>query len=553
MGRTKRYTEDEIRARKSARQRAIRKRRCDVLSDEDNERQRETRRKRDKLVVDKRRTKRQEREKTLSSSEREARNCRRRTKRASRKEADKPEEQENSLSLPGPDVDLSLVIPDFRTPEVLLRDASRLEFKSFEQNPETAAVLWHLNRGVIRFSLDDLSCQSNLDAVCREVEDELLQPDEMIDIVKRFEQADDPFISIMSCGSCGIKKPGKIDDGPDLSPLSLNCYRKVLLSSDVLKPLLYTDEQLELLNERKRMQKIVIPMSDDVDEEVCVWDVLSVFQDDCYGTFHLHPELVSWESEPSERVAYTYLCSSCCNHLNGVKNRKLCEEDEAQGKDWRIPPNSIADGVDFGDFRRIGLTPLQPTERMILSKVRLYNRIVKFSPSYGSEPWHTTKLAGHHILFHDNSTNVVTDIYRNVDDHFTDISSSVRLQMVGKEKEEIDDLISRTFGCRRLVGRSYVLYQWMKVLDVINKHYFDGRFGSSVTKEILEDKLRSVEAQLRSNANYIIGERNVAFENSIGDDTAGVRSERVYDGEFPDTSLYAVSREQVSTIGLLRA
>jgi hypothetical protein len=66
---------------------------------------------------------------------------------------------------------LEKIVPDFGTTLADLKDPSKLDFTNFELSAETAVVLWHLNRGLLHFSLEDIdSKENNLSKLFSEIE-----------------------------------------------------------------------------------------------------------------------------------------------------------------------------------------------------------------------------------------------------------------------------------------------------------------------------------------------------------------------------------------------
>jgi hypothetical protein len=53
------------------------------------------------------------------------------------------------------------IVPDFGTTIEDFKDPSKLDFTNFELSAETAVVLWHLNRGLLHFSLEDVGSKKN--------------------------------------------------------------------------------------------------------------------------------------------------------------------------------------------------------------------------------------------------------------------------------------------------------------------------------------------------------------------------------------------------------
>ena len=93
--------------------------------------------------------------------------------------------------------------------------------------------------------------------------------------------------------------------------------------------------------------------------------------------YYLHPGFVDINNDGDEE---TTLCNPCFNNIE----KKL------------IPSLSIANGVDFGNYNIINLTKPNVFEKTILSKVRLYYKIIKIqSNSNGRNDYTHSKLRSH--------------------------------------------------------------------------------------------------------------------------------------------------------------
>ena len=114
---------------------------------------------------------------------------------------------------------------------------------------------------------------------------------------------------------------------------------------------------------------------------------LSYFQSKtgkCY--YHLHPELVTIEKdEKGNTIRETALLCATCEHKAAAK------------KNPKIPPFSIASGIDYGVPARINLPALTLVEQYVLARVRLYGSIVKL-PGWSTSVRHSARR-GHVISF----------------------------------------------------------------------------------------------------------------------------------------------------------
>ena len=108
--------------------------------------------------------------------------------------------------------------------------------------------------------------------------------------------------------------------------------------------------------------------------------------------WHLHPELV--EEDVKKQGHSTLLCSRCAESI----------------KKQKIPKFSIADHIDFGWSQRLGLTPPNITEQLILAQTRLYYTCIKICSNKSGlaqdyDLWSMARI--HAILFPHDAPDVV--------------------------------------------------------------------------------------------------------------------------------------------------
>ena len=155
--------------------------------------------------------------------------------------------------------------------------------------------------------------------------------------------------------------------------------------------------------------------------------------------FHLHPELVDGEGQ----LASTKLCPMCSKALR---------------KDT-LPKNCIASGVDFGICERIKeLTKPNAAEQSIIARYRIFEEVVKIRPNAGSRTGNYTHymIQGHSVIFsHDASE-------RNMEEAIYLIGQD-RSQFVGPQGK-MDWLIAKTKGSNTVLGRAFVIIQWLLLL-----------------------------------------------------------------------------------------
>ena len=157
-------------------------------------------------------------------------------------------------------------------------------------------------------------------------------------------------------------------------------HREVTLNDlDILK---YNQEQKINLKNEMDYPPVKIPIdSEGRWKNIHIWKLKSVYinKENKESVFyHLHPELVHINEEKEK---CTYLCNECY--------RQIIENEE-------IPELSIAAGIDFGHYKRIGLTFPNTFERTILALVRLYHKIMKISQNdHQTSDYTHSRIRGH--------------------------------------------------------------------------------------------------------------------------------------------------------------
>ena len=135
---------------------------------------------------------------------------------------------------------------------------------------------------------------------------------------------------------------------------------------------------------------------------------------------------------------------------------------------------SLAKGVQFGDFNRIGLETPTLFERIAIARVRLYMCVVKmkYDPNDVSSKKYndscaTRVLKGHAVAFDHDAPEVVSNIFSE-----EGLRKILNVVLIGDD-DKIDQLATDSLGSYSLNGRAYVLYQWIACLKVTNKYYKD--------------------------------------------------------------------------------
>ena len=259
---------------------------------------------------------------------------------------------------------------------------------------------------------------------------------------------------LYGCACCGMKDYNGLED----SDTDKQFKRMGLSKLSVLA----LDEQEEKDHKKHIDQPVNVPVNNEGDwEKVYPWKAKSICSDnidpsDFNGPcklYYLHPELVispNNVAEYSEPMAI--ICSDCLASINKKE----------------IPHNSIADKVDFGLGRRVGLTELSIRELHIIAYVRYYYNIIKIESSSRKLKEHQqSAIKGSSILFEQDAPQVVSKLLSP-----ETMNSNVFLHFVGY-KGEFDALYKKTMQSKTadVFGRSWVIYQWLTVLHSINYLY----------------------------------------------------------------------------------
>ena len=377
------------------------------------------------------------------------------------------------------------------------------------------------------------------------------------------KEEDRVYKSILTCACCGLRDMDGTSPVRLFHEVDLSYLRKLRLSMrDDGNPPMGDNDGNDLpgdndgINKKPvsdrtqlkhrnlmEMEPISIPINDDGDtRDVELWRLCSTwpakkpdelkkeknmlpdYMFDESGNpvyYHLHPEFVEERDVPgqSKKCYTTTLCTEC---------KGCIDADDNGGNVPNVPRRSIAAGVDFGFAGRIGLEPLTDRERQIISKVRNYLLVIKIESNIN---YNRTKEKGQSavkgcgIYFDDDSPQVVSDLLSQ-----GSINGDVSLQFVGPDGE-YDSLAKRVFGSAIVEGRAWVIYQWLKVLGMVNSHYlFDNELPGF---NDIKARLKAANEALVDNAECV-NDESVLRETEISkDDARGIRIARG-DGGVPE-------------------
>jgi hypothetical protein len=396
-------------------------------------------------------------------------------------------------------------------------------FSDMEQIPAKSVMLFYINSGYLRFQqYKDYDAAFNnqpidLAKVASDIQAEALSVEELDGVVRKFYDVH-PFVDFMiqGCSACGIRLIERCDD-PCVQ------FVRVSLSSPNMSILMFSADQTRDLRQFMESPQAVVSLPIAVDwtmQTVNLAHARSFYEqqlpDGSSHLWHLHPELVD-------------------HHIDGDLSAVLCPDcHHAIVSNHAIPKLSIAKGVDFGYHKRLGLTMPNLHEQLIIARTRLYFAMIKISSNTRGQTNMNkdNKARCHAILFPHNSSDVASYMFGadlfgkggllDVDE----LKKLLSLYMVDP-KGRLDAIAQEIFRTVNLLGRPFVVAQWLITLKWCNPHYHD--LDVSRIMEKVAGVIELVNKHVMENAAAIDEPDAVAFEDSLGSDVANVRNQEVHD------------------------
>jgi hypothetical protein len=377
-------------------------------------------------------------------------------------------------------------------------------FSLADKNLYNGLALFYANMGFHRFGqhLKFRDPPPTLDQVMEQVipdlDDALLDSKDIKKIELDFERQHSYYpTNLPACGACG-RRHNTPDDHSKLQYFTVN------LNDKCMDLLIYSEETLELLRENQRNSKIKIPINDLFEtKEICTTDIISCYEMNPTKVFHLHPELV----DPEGESASTKLCPMC--------HKALLKDT--------LPKNCIASGVDFGICERIKeLTKPNAAEQSIIARYRIFHEVIKIRPNAGSRTGNYTHymMQGHSVIFsHDASERYMEEAIYLIEQKR--LQSSISILFVGP-KGEMDWLITKTKGSTTVMGRAFVIIQWLLVLQQTSRHYLNiPEIISDPSKwQEMNDLMRQANEHIIKVAEQVTREEDIRAEDGLGADIA---------------------------------
>ena len=230
-----------------------------------------------------------------------------------------------------------------------------------------------------------------------------------------------PMSELCGCAACGIRTFTG-GQGCKSSPP----YKSLLIDSPQIQKLKYTDAQAIDFSGRSLNYRTVKSSF--------------VFS---HKRYHLHPELVRFDPDNFFHTPSVFLCPPCHRMLTQKKSR--------------LPPLSIANGVDHVWPARLHLPALSLTEKAILARHRVYAVTVKCRPGAAGNRIH---LVGHVIAIPHDAPRVCA---QKLPDILKSVLQEITVVFLGNRT-----LLRKAFDATRLglyvCVRVHVLIQWFAVL-----------------------------------------------------------------------------------------
>lgn len=305
------------------------------------------------------------------------------------------------------------------------------------------------------------SVQKNMNVIKCEILKEKLEFDDNKALIKRFLNKLCNKKKLITCASCGERTYNswykEVSVEKELSLLKLNSHQ---------------------INDYERLEEFkTIASVSNVNNNL----------------YYIHPECLTIQND----IHKTNLCTNCYDDIK--KNS--------------IPKLSVANGHDYGDFRRHHhLQSLTLVEKHLISFNRLYGNILKIKEGENRQ------LLGNLITFEQNGPEKCAEQFNLPD--IQGIQKVLRIAFVGsKENYEIKrkDVIMK---CGELQVRSKNVYNWLRMLKKCNPKYWNIQINES---EECINVMNNITQVLLDNIEIIDSKSLIKVDRIVTDDTSKVR------------------------------
>jgi hypothetical protein len=254
------------------------------------------------------------------------------------------------------------------------------------------------------------------------------------------------------------------------------------------------------------------------------WRVMSVYESREHGLFHLHPELVDVGKGGIESVL---LCPYCSDLVKNVDADPL----------KRVPWFSIANGIDFGYYKRLDLTAPNLHEEVILGRVRAVIASYKIKSNMcGCRTITRDKIQCNAVLFCQEKFEELSEMlsgHQMFDEKGLELLIQIFLL---DDKGELDNLVRMACGRADILARPSVVAEWITVLIHVHLYYKDIEVPSVI--DIMK-RIDKTNNSILKNATRVDEVDVNEVERMVGTDVAQVQ--QVDDGvEARFTSLVSL-------------
>jgi hypothetical protein len=414
--------------------------------------------------------------------------------------------------LDGDRYDVRLDMTEVDLLAVLERDGVNVEevFADFDRNLAKALFLYYVNSGCLSFDNQREYMNSysghpvDKDRIVSQVEAEILTEEERDALVGRFyERHSYTDAKLYACAACGHRVREQRTN-PEV------IYRYVEVGSDFMSPLQYTKEQEYSFRTDRIEQELsppLVPINADFElGPLFPWKAKSVFELSGGKLFHLHPELVD---RLDGGGSFVRLCPYCYESL----------------EKRQIPKLSVAGGIEFGNYARVGLEPPSLHEELIIAKTRLVISSLKIKSNMcGRVSLDRDTLQCNAVLFCQDNVDSIGRMLSG--EEMFDENGLVSLLKVFllDDKGDLDRLARSAFGRADLLARPWVVCQWIVFLGFVHVAYIDETFPSV---DEIRVKIDRANKEIKKNAVKIDVKDFVDFENQLGSDVANTQYEEV--------------------------
>lgn len=398
------------------------------------------------------------------------------------------------------------------------KNKEKYHFNDWHRHPEAAVLLYYFNSGLYAFHnlKDNIFKKEIQKKIKAEIREQFVSDDQKNKLIKKFDVELNGGVnnqpSLITCGCCGLRD--FIRGTEKVHSRERGGVRYKITKVRELDLLRYKeDEDVALREKLSRGPVMIFQDSDRTARTILPERAISYYYDEDKNTFyHLHREFVTIDKDKNNEPDVT-LCLDCYYSMFPLETSKTKKNKP------KVPPMSIAAGVDFGDYIRIGLEKPNMCEICIIAKVRTFITLLKIQDNTGQRRDYTQQTLRGHVVTFDHDAPVITS---SVLDGFESIKKCFRLHLICEDGKR-DYLIEKVMSSSIVLGRPYIILQWLVVLKRINPMY----------ENMDIPDISSISTMTKDTNDYVFKEMKVTIldENSLSeelreeDDVAQVRTQ----------------------------